>query len=396
MKIAILEIAPHGHYTYVESIALIYTAVPKNNVVVFTDEKGYNALKHLEKDKIQIKKVQFTEGGENVYANIQGFDKLYVVTLEAYAKEPFRLMQAFEKTNFNCPIYYVIHNVDFWFQQSLIDKFRNLFFKQTSFKDFTYRLKVYFYYAFINPKIIQKVKSSGGKFVTLTESVGNELAKYVGINNVAVVPFSVFNGKILAKQNGNNNPRLRICLPGFVSSTRRDYDSIFQLLATDRDNFFKDNIEFDFLGGISKSEGGELIKNEANDWMSKDYAIRIYDKPSVGLEEFDENLAQADLILGNMHIKQGANGAYGKSKESGLIFTMIKAAKVGILPEDYAADNALKSSVLTFKSYDEIASILKKIIENQSYWAQLQANALTNSEKFRPLSIYNRLEKGTI
>ncbi len=406
MRIAILEIAPHGHYTYVESIALIYTAVPENNVVIFTNEKGYNALKHLENDKIVIKKAFFTvkernpdsfgKGVENTFNQIVGFDKIYVVTLEAYAKEPFRLMQSFEKTNFSCPIYYVIHNVDFWFQQSLSDKINNVFFQLKTFKDLTYRLKVYFYYAYINPKIIQKVKSSGGKFVTLTESVGNELAKYVGKEKVAVVPFSVFNGKILAKQKGKNNPRLRICLPGFVSSTRRDYAPIFQLLANDKNRFFKDNIEFDFLGGISTSEGGEQIRDEAKVWMSKGYAIRIYDKPSVGLEEFDENLAQADLILGNMHIKQGANGAYGKSKESGLIFTMIKAAKVGLLPRGYTADNALKTSVLTFNSYADIASILKKIIENSAYWAQLQANALANSEKFRPRSIYNRLEKETI
>jgi hypothetical protein len=396
MRIAILEIAPHGHYTYVESIALIYTAVPENEVLVFTNGKGYNALKHLENDRIHVEKLLFTEGGENGFNQIVGFDKMYVVTLEAYAKEPFRLMQSFEKTNFGCPIYYVIHNVDFWFQQSLSDKIRNIFFQLNSFKDFTYRLKVYFYYTFINPKIIQKVKSSGGKFVTLTTSVGNELAKQVGEENVAVVPFSVFDGKILAKHKEDKNPRLRVCLPGFVSGTRRDYASIFQLLAQDNDHFFKNNIEFDFLGGISTSEGGEQIRDEAKDWISKGYAIRIYDKPSVGLAEFDENLVQADLILGNMHIKQGANGAYGKSKESGLIFTMIKAAKVGLLPKVYTADNALKSSVLTFKSYDDIALVLKKIIENPTYWAELQANALTNSEKFRPLSIYNRLEKETI
>ncbi len=395
MKVAILETVPHGHYTYVESIALIYTSVPENEIVIFMHDNGFNALKHLENDKISIEKGLFTEGVKNDFNRLKNFDKIYVVTLEAYAKEPFRLMQAFEKTPIHCPIYYVIHNVDFWFQQSLSDKIRNMFFKLNSFKDFTYRLKVYFFYAAINPKIIQKVKTSGGKFVTLTSSVGNELAKYVGIENVAVVPFSVFDGKILAKQKETKQQRLRICLPGFVSNTRRDYASIFQLLADDKNDFFKNNIEFDFLGGISISEGGEQIRDEANNWQLKGYAIRVYDKPSVSLEEFDENLAQADLILGNLHIRQGANGAYGKSKESGLIFTMIKAAKVGLLPKDYVADNALESSVLTFDKYEDIEIILKKIIDNPLEWQQLQAHALTNSEKFRPLSIYNRLETKT-
>lgn len=392
MKVAILEIAPHGHYTYVESIAMIYTAVPENEATIFTNERGFDALKHLENQRIIVKKCADTEGGQNLFSQIQGFDKMYVVTLEAYAKEPFRIMQAFLKTAFNCPIYYVFHNIDFWFQQSFLDKIRNIGFKLTSFKDFTYRLKVYFYYTSVNDKIIQKVKDSGGKFVTLTESVGNELAKYVGQESVAVVPFSVFDRKILEKKVPQNT-RLRLCMPGYVSAIRRDYASIFQLLANDTGGGIRDNITFDFLGGISPSEGGAAIRDEAKLWQSKGYDLKIYDKPSVGLQEFDENLAQADIVLGNMHIRQGANSTYGKSKESGLVFTMIKAAKVGLLPADYTSDKALNSSVLTFKTYQDIVSILKKIIENPSYLTQLKTAALENSEKFTPLSIYNRLEK---
>ncbi|NJN43203.1 MAG: methionine adenosyltransferase [Flammeovirgaceae bacterium] len=74
---------------------------------------------------------------------------------------------------------------------------------------------------FIDTYGTSKVKMSDGKFVTLTTSVGDELAKYVGHENVAVVPFSVFDGKILSKQKEKKHQRLRICLPGFVSNTRR-------------------------------------------------------------------------------------------------------------------------------------------------------------------------------
>ncbi|MBL7817133.1 MAG: hypothetical protein JNL70_19070 [Saprospiraceae bacterium] len=392
MKVAILEIAPHGHYTYVESMAMIYTSVPENEVVIFTNDKGFEALKHLVNDKISLEKPVNTEGVETLFQKIKGFDKVLVVTLEAYAKEPFRLMQVFEKTDFGCPIYYVIHNVDFWFQQSLTDKMRNVFYKLNGFKDFIYRLKVYGKYTRINQKIIEKIKHSNGKFVTLTSSVGNELAKYVGANRVAVIPFSIFDGRILAKEQPKTTARLRICLPGYVSSVRRDYASIFELLAQDKEGFLKQHVEWDFLGGISPHEGGEAIKQQAIDWQSKGYAIRVYDKPSVGLQEFDENLAQADIVLGNMHLQQGANSTYGKSKETGLIFTMIKAAKVGILPAEYACDAALSSSVLTFSTYTNLPAIFKKLIDDSDYWAMLKAEAQKNSEKFRPLSIYQRLE----
>jgi hypothetical protein len=401
MTVAILEIAPHGHYTYVESIAKIYTSIPENKVLIFTNENGKKALQHLvpqdsygENQQISLKIAPNTEGGYSTFfSQIKNVDLLFVVTLEAYAKEPFRIMQTFEKTDFNCPIYYTIHNVDFWFQQSFSDKIRNVFYKLTSFKDFTYRLKIYFYYTFINARISKKVKNSGGKFVTLTSNVGRELAKHVGVENVAVVPFSFFDGVILEKYPKKPNTRFRICIPGYVSAFRRDYTSVLDLFTEDKDHFLRDHIELDFLGGIPKNEGGEDIKNEVSHWISKGYKITIYNKPAVGLEEFDENLAQADLILGNMHLQQGANSTYGKSKETGLIFTMIKAAKVGLLPADYPVEDALKTSTLTFRTYPEIASILKKLIENKTKWHELEALALKNSEKFRPLSIYHRLVK---
>ena len=396
MKIALLEIAPHGHYTYVESIALIFTAVLENQVVIFTNERGHNALKHIENEQISIKswQSQVPEAATNerlkaFLLGIKGFDKLFVVTLEANFKEPFRIMQIFEKIDFHCPIYYVIHNSDFWFELSLKNKIHHIFHQLDSFKSFVYRLKVYFYYATINAKIVEKVKQSNGYFVTLTTTVGKQLAKYVGAERVIAVPFSVYDGKITDKS--AENQRLRVCMPGFVSSVRRDYASIFKLLAADTEGVIREGLEFDFLGGISVAEGGEAIKKEAHRWIKKGYILHIYDKPLIGLVEFDENLAKADIVLGNLNLVQGIKSSYGKSKESGLIFTMIKAAKAGLLPADYALEPALDSSVLTFDNYEEVAKILLRLQENKEELNKLKAAAFKNSQKFTPLSILSEL-----
>ena len=395
MKIAILEIAPHGHYTYVESIAKIYTAVAENQVVIFTHERGQKALQHLENEQISIRVYPSnsanTEGVHSFLSGIVGFDKLFVVTLEAHFKDPFRIMQVFEKIDFNCPIYYVIHNIDFWFELNFTNKIRHIFHKLDGFKSLIYRLKVYFYYAQINDKIVEKVKRSNGFFVSLTSTVGAELARYVGAARVKVIPFSVFEDKITDKS--AENQRFRVCLPGYVSASRRDYASIFKILATDTEGVVKDNIAFDFLGGIAAAvEGGEAIKNEAIDWIEKGYALHIYDKPSVGLNEFDDNLAKADIVLGNLILKQGATSSYGKLKESGLIFTMIKAAKIGLVPADYPLEPALKSSVLTFNTYEEAMKILLRLRQNPDELAHLKAAALENARKFTPLSILEKLE----
>ncbi len=396
MKTAILEIAPHGHYPYVESITQVFTAVPENEVVIFTNEKGQQYLQHLVKgdsrdnhQQVSLIIKQNTEGYDAFFQRIQSFDKIIVVTLEAYAHEPYLMMQAFDKTEFRCPIYYVVHNIDFWFQQSLIDKIKNIFFKLTSIKDFTYRLKVYFYYTLINQRIISKVIKSKGRFVTMTQAMGNELAQYVGAEHVAIIPFSVFDDRI--NHETSTNQRLRVCIPGFLSEARRDYQAIFKLLDSSSNSFLKNNIEWDFLGGINKAENGQAIKEKAETYILKGHQIHVYES-FISMEEFDSNLSNADIILGNMHLQQGANSIYGKTKETGIIFTMIKAAKPGILPAEYPCDSHLKSSVLTFKNYDDVLEILKHLFNNRNELAILQVKALENSLKFTPLSIYSKLE----
>jgi hypothetical protein len=388
MNIAILEIAPNGHYTYVESIAKIYTAVEGNHISIFTTEKGEKALKHIENQYISVAITGTNETGLNKIAS-QNFDKLFVITLEAYFKEPYRIMTIFEKIDFNCPIYYVIHNIDFWFQQSLSTKFRNIFYQLNNFNDFIYRLKIYFKYSSINPRILKKVENSGGSFVTLTDNVANELRQYTP--SVFSIPFSVFDESIT--DNSLNNTKLRVCLPGYVSTSRRNYDVILDILEGEKSSQLKELVEWDFLGGISKSENGESIVKRAKALKTKGYSINIYDKPSVGLQEFDDNLSKADIVLGNLHLQQGLNLVYGKTKESGLIFTMIKAAKPGIVPFDYALEKTLESSILTFENYNELPEILLKLSQNQQILKDLKQKALVNSKKYTPLSIYKAIEK---
>ena len=71
---------------------------------------------------------------------------------------------------------------------------------------------------------------------------------------------------------------------------------------------------------------------------------------------------------------------------------MIKAAKPGILPNEYPCDANLKSSVLTFNNYYDVLEILKHLFNNRNELTILQAKALKNALKFTPLSIYSKLE----
>ena len=390
MKVAILEIAPKGHYTYVESMVKIYAADPRNEVVIFTNTHGEKQLEYLKNKQISLIIKADSEDYVSFFEKINHFDKVFIVTLEPYARENYKAAKAFLTAKIDSPIYYVIHNIDLWFRQNLLDKIRNIGYRLHSFKEFKYRCKIYFYYAFINKKIINKVIESNGKFVTMTEPLQRELSKYVAENRVFILPFSVFNDNL--KNTMVRNARLRVCIPGLLTPLRRDYDSVFQLLAQDTEGVLRDAIEWDFLGGKTTGEGGETILKQADHFTRLGYTIHIPNQDFLTMTEFDESLAKADIILGNMHLKQGANSRYGKSKETGIIFTMIKAAKPGILPSEYDCDNSLKSSIITFKNYDEVAKILIHLSQNQAALNDLKTKALENSKKYTPLSIYNFLE----
>lgn len=390
MKIAILEIAPTGHYTYVESIVNIYLSKINNHIEIFTNKKGKKNLQHLENERVKVIAKQDTEGYESFLQSIKNFDKLFVVTLEAYAKEPFKIMQAFERIDFQCPIYYVIHNVDFWFEQSFNNRLKNIFSDYQGLKQFWYKLKIYFYYVNIQKKIIEKVKKSGGKFATLTQSVSDELSRFVNRNHLIVIPFSVFKDNM--KDQTNPKEGIRICIAGYVSAVRRDYFSIFDALQNPKYQSLKNVLVWDLLGGINEAEGGKAIVEKANEMQKNGHKIIIHNKQMVGLEEFDENLSKADLVLGNMHLQQGATGRYGKSKETGVIFTMIKAAKVGLLPTEYTCEPALKTSVLTFDNYEHLLEILLALSQKPETLLQLKQEAYKNALFYSPEKVYQRIE----
>ena len=354
MNIALLELAPHGHYVYVESIARIFAADPANNLTIYTNERGGKLLQYLENQQIKLVIKPDTEGTLSFLQKIKNVDKLVVVTLESYTRELYEIAQAFEQTEFNCPIYYVIHNLDLWFQCSFIDRIRNIFYNFKGFKMFLYHFKVYFKYNDINPKLIQKVKRSNGRFVTMSSVLGQELAQYVGEENVAILPFSVYDESIFDKS--SLNQRLRVCVAGQVSAVRRDYASILTILEEDTEGFLRDAFDWDFLGKVALHEGGQKIVDRVEQLVKKGYSIRIY-KEFLSMEDYDDQLSRADVVFGNLILQQSATGRYGKSKETGVVFTMIKAAKVGLLPKDYPLEPALTSSVLTFRSEEHTSEL---------------------------------------
>ena len=361
MNIAIIELIPDGHYTLVESVASIYLSDKSNAVTIITNQKGYDVLCHKISQKLNIIVIKNETETKDILGGLKVYDKIFMITFEPISKKSFVLMNIFLKSKIEVPIYFFIHNIDIWFNQRFIDKIKNIFFKLDSFNVFIYRIKLYFYYYQINKKIVSKVLNSGGAFATISNAVSNELAKFISPSRIVTIPFSCFDESLMKLDDKDSKDKITICIPGFVSNHRRDYFSVLKMFSNDSDSFIKNNFKFDFAGGLPLHEDITVLKREITKWKAEGYEIIIHETDYLKLVEFDECLQQSDLILGNLHIKVGLFGEYGKTKESGLAFTMIKAGKVGLIPSNYKIDDRLLSSTINFESYDDLIPILKKI-----------------------------------
>ncbi len=391
MRVAIIEIVAPGHPPIAEALIKIYSAIPGEHEIFIFCESGFK--RSLEGSCLSNVQFILWENGESASAflsktNDYNLDKGYVITLEASSKASFKISKSFYNVRFHFPLTIFIHNIDMWFGAGFWKEALKLK-NSKNLSTLIFNAKIYVAYKPLNRKIIQKTLLDGGKLAVLSRVVSEELQKYISQDKIIIVPFSVYDELPLNLSPAENN-RIRICIPGYVSAVRRDYYSVLKML--DECNDIKDKIELDFLGGVNVEEGGAEIAKLAQFYQEKGFHIRVENKKRVEIKEFDKRLSYADAILCNLNLVLSQTNIYGKTKESGIPFAMIKAAKPGILPVDYQVDAALESSVLRFRNYDEALKIIRNLIENPVQLKRLKENARKNSEKYAPLEIYKQIE----
>jgi hypothetical protein len=389
MRIGIFELAPRGHPPLVEAVTAIYASQPEHQIWIVTHEQGKSDVAFLTSDQVKLFVKPNFENYPQFFDRVKqlNLDIIYLITFEAFSKENYEVIVGFCKQTFNIPICLFIHNIDFWFQQRLTHKIANMLHDLKRFSELPYRLKLQFLYPSKNTTLLQKVHQTGGHLIVLSESVAHELKNYVDAQKIQVIPFAIYDSKI--QDTSQHNQRIRICIPGMISATRRDYDSIFKLLEQNEDSL-KKHIELELLGAYNTKEGGEAIKLKVDALKEKGFRIESYDA-WLDMDFYNQQLAKADIILGNMHLQQGRLGKYGKTKETGILFTMIKAAKPGFLPTGYAYDDALKSGVVEFETYEHIAQTLLVWLNDLKSLHQLKKNAQQNALYYHPKLVYQRI-----
>lgn len=383
MKIGIVELMPFGHYALVESIVQIYEAGAAE-ITVLTNEFGSSSLAYLhDAGRINLVVWQKNQPLSEIITAFtrQSFDRLYITTLEKYFDE-------FLHVHFGKNVRLFIHNIDDWFTSGLIGQMKTFWYELFSPVNLVYNLKRNFVFPKRRKRLIAKILQHNGKLVVLSSILRQALTQHIPANAIEVIPFSVYNGDI--SDGSTENEKLRICIPGMVSKVRRDYLSFFALVAQHKE-FFMDHVEIDLLGKIANHEGGAEVITEAKKLIESGICIFYYNEPYVPMEKYNKSIGRCDIILGNMVLRQGKASFYGKTKDTGIVFNMIKAAKPGLIPAGYPILPELKSSSLIYESAEQLLAGIKKAVFDREYLSQLKKQAVLNAQDFTPVQIYNSL-----
>jgi hypothetical protein len=392
MRVAIVEIMDSGHIALVEALCRIFCSEPGNHVTLFTLDSHAAGLEFL-KIKYPILSFKTKTAGQSVddflgeIATLE-FNRVYVVTMVTS-------FPSFARWKLRSSLFLVVHNLDEWFSISLLQnmgKFISALFNRQGINLFRYLIKRHFIIPFYRKKILSIISKTNGSVVVLSESVRKEALKLKILFKVEVVPFSVFDPINVVHKNEITKP-LRICVPGIVSQYRRNYLALLDLVEKQLGPF-KSDFSLDFLGGVQPgnllNDSGPVLDKVA-ELNLKGFNIIVHNTYFIPPEDYDRYLTQSDVILGNMNVVLSRHSEYGRTKETGLPFAMIKAAKPGILPDNYPAPEELTSSTLNYHSYDELGKILIRLINDPQFLLELNGKALENSLSFSPKMIYNRI-----
>ncbi|MFZ9848116.1 MAG: hypothetical protein ACO3EE_08200 [Flavobacteriales bacterium] len=386
MIVGLIEIMPLGHYTLLDSITRIYLSNPNNSVVLFINEKGSENVSALQKDfggRLIVKSRKENEDIASFLNQIakENLDAAYIVTLEKYFTE-------FNNTQFHYPLYFVVHNVESWFSLSIKNSINHFFEGVSKGRNIAYLLKSNFIYPLQKKKFIKKLIASNSTFVLLNDFLRDEILSKNISKKVISLPFSVYYPKLHDQQIIKS--KIRITIPGIVDNNRRDYASVLRIFDEEKE-LFKNFYELELLGPLKKTESNAYIIQKIAHLNQQGLTVLSYPEKYIPLEEYDHKLAQADLILGNLNVSVNKYSTYGKTKESGTAFAMIRVAKPGLLPSAYQVMDEVKSCTVSFKSYDHLKEILIDFTKDKEKLKILNDEAEKNALKFSPENIYKGL-----
>lgn len=387
MHIGIIEVCELNHYTAVLALAETYAVNQDNEIYIFTIESISSSFKYTD-NRIKLVTKPNDQSIADFLKEISslGLDRVHINTISHYYKE-------FAETDWSGDLYFTVHNIELWFDNPLSGRVSGLIhgMKESLFKrgiNNRFLPLILFIKDFVRQYyrkvFIRKISKIKHKILVYSSSQQKYLFRYVEPSNTIVFPFCLYGN---LKDTSIGNPKIRVCIPGSVSDKKRDYSSFFRMLI-DNVELFKEKMSIDLLGFIPESDRHLLTKVRDLQNLGIDIS---YNLGFITSAEFDIRLAQADIVLGNLRSAINLYQRYGETKETGVIFNMIKAGKPGLLPSGYPVDDSLKDMVIPFSDYNHLLDILRMVVANSIDLNALKAKALETAKYYQPSYLYQSL-----
>ncbi|MBC7653964.1 MAG: hypothetical protein H7098_05745 [Oligoflexus sp.] len=385
MKIGIIEICEANHYAAVEALAITYSLKSDNRICVYTLKNLKIPISFSEKN-IQI---FFNDDGELIQdylkrIDLEGFDIIHFNTISKYYKE-------FASVNWKTTVVLTVHNIDTYFDNPLNKQIDLLEYRlkkasiQKLISSFYLPIK-YFLKEIKRQKqrdlIVKNLRTKGDKVLVYSDAQKAYLQNFIDASKIIVFPFSIHQPN---KDLSENNQTLRICIPGSVDNERRDYVGFFNALKLNI-SFLNGKIAIDLLGYIPKSSQFLIPKVKELENLGIQF---FYQTNFLKADEYEQRLNTCDIILGNIKVNLNNQSKYGETKETGVIFNMIKAAKPGVFPTGYTIPKHLKSICLNYNG--DVYPVLKNLIENPSLVKDLKEKAKLVVREYEPENLYQKL-----
>ena len=390
MIIGIFEVSEPNHYSAVNGLLKTYASDPKNEIIVYTLPSVEKAL--LENgvpDNSQLVVLQKNSSLKKLLDDAEkiAFDRIHICTIFDNYRE-FGQFKPQAKD-----VYFHVHQVEEWYNDDL-DRAINTLIPSLKNKDqnrqysriIARAVRDYLVYRPIRKKMLDNFdRNYNLKLIVHSEGQKEALEEYSCKSPITIFPFAIYEGM---KDSSFDNKLLRICIPGVITQAKRDYLSLFEALEKNA-GILSDRIDLYLLGYITDREQDEMGM-AIQKLIDSGYQVLYHDTFVYG-EEFDRAIANCDILLNNQFISKNSTEVYGKTKESGMIFNMLRAAKPGFLPKEYNVSSEFYDCTIFFDSYEGLMTSIEELVDDPQRLEQLKTAAQKLSTSYLPNNLYSRL-----
>jgi hypothetical protein len=390
MLIGIIEVSEPNHYSAVNGLVKTYASEPSNQIIVYTLPSIQRALEEnglpANASVVVLEESQSLKNLLN-YVENTAFDRLHICTIFDNYLEFAQFKPQVKE------IFFHVHQCEEWYNDNfsraintLVPSLKNKDQNRKYSRIIARAIVDYLVYRPLRKKMLtQFAQNYQLKIIVHSEGQKEALLEYGCKLPIIVFPFAIYEGMADASQ---TNQMLRICIPGVITQAKRDYLGVFQILQENASKLC-DRIDLYLLGYITDREKKEMGA-AISDLKAAGYQVYYHDDFVYG-EEFDRAIANCDLLLNNQFISKNSTEVYGKTKESGMIFNMLRAAKPGLLPKEYSVSPEFNDCTLFFDSYSHLIELIQKVLDNPQLLQQLKVSAKELSVSYSPTALYSRL-----